>query len=87
MIKNIIIYYFLIFIPLTSLVVLRKTDEVGIYQFVAGLFIYVFIYHPFISGLRLKALNYINRSEFYKCFIPGWITKYFGVLFFDRTSI
>jgi hypothetical protein len=62
-----------------------KTGLIGSVVFVILLGIYCFLYHPFISGLRLIALGIIRKDEFIKAFIPGYYNfKYFSLLFFNR---
>jgi len=82
--RNIINYYAAIFIPLISLVLLTANRLMGSNIFFFLLIIYSFIYHPFISGLRLISLGAIKKSEFIWNFIPGWNLKYFSLLFFNK---
>ena len=77
-------FYALIFVPLAFLLVMSKIGLVSNNSLVLGLFIYVFIYHPYVSARRLLKLNLIKESEFWHCFIPFWNFKYFDTLFFNR---
>ena len=79
---NILVYYLLIFIPLIALAIGIKYELISSVTFASLLMGYAFIYHPFVSGLRLSALGILDRKNFWKTFIPFWNTKYFGVLFF-----
>ena len=82
--KSIINYYVAIFLPLISIVLLTVNGLMGNNIFILLLIIYAFVYHPFISGLRLISLEAIKKSEFVWNFIPGWNLKYFSLLFFNK---
>ncbi|WP_159468116.1 hypothetical protein [Dyadobacter sp. 3J3] len=81
--KNILVYYGLIFIPLGVLAFCTKNHLISPIVFVIGLQIYAFLYHPYVSGLRLLALNKLERKDFWRMFIPFWDTKFFKTLFLD----
>jgi hypothetical protein len=84
--KNIFVFYALIFSPLLFMFVYIFDPDIRLYfssDFVVGfLIVYCLLYHPLISGLRLLSLNKITRAKFARNFIPGWNSKYFKVLFF-----
>lgn len=82
--KNLIIFYFLLGVPLFLLILLGKYTFITPAEFALGIAVYIFIYHPMILGLRLIATSRISNSEFWKTFIPFWNMKYFGFLFFNR---
>jgi hypothetical protein len=82
--RNILFYYLLLALPLAALIILAKNHEVNSTFFVGGLAVYVFLYHPLISGLRLLNSGKIRRSEFLYNFIPLWNLKYFGFLFLNQ---
>ena len=84
--KNIINFYMSIFAPIGTIVILGEGRLLNANAFVALLFVYVFIYHPYISGLRLVANDKIKKTELWKNFIPGWNLKYFAFLFFDSSK-
>jgi hypothetical protein len=81
--KNILVYYALIFIPLIALVLSSKNNLISATVFVICLQLYVFLYHPYVSGLRLLALNKIEKKDFWRMFIPFWDTIHFKTLFLD----
>ncbi len=75
-------FYVFIFVPLSFMIVLSKLNLISADTFAIGLFVYVFLYHPYISGLRLLKLHIIEKNQFLKNYIPFWNFKYFDVLFF-----
>jgi len=80
--KKIWLYYLLLFSPFILFFFLR--DNINSTLFVLGLIVYGFIYHPIISGLRLLQSGKIERSKFWYNLIPGWNSKYFMFLFFNK---
>lgn len=81
--KNILVYYLLIFIPLGVLILSSKNNLISPIVFFILLQIYAFLYHPYVSGLRLLALNKLEKKDFWRMFIPFWDTKFFKTLFLD----
>jgi hypothetical protein len=81
--KNILVYYALVFIPLGVLVLGSKNHLISPVIFVICLLVYAFAYHPYVSGLRLLALNKLERKDFWRMFIPFWDTIHFKTLFLD----
>lgn len=81
--KNILVYYLLIFIPLGVLISSAKNDLINATIFFIGLQVYVFLYHPYVSGLRLLALKKLEKKDFWRMFIPFWDTIHFKTLFLD----
>jgi hypothetical protein len=81
--KNLWCFYLSIILPFVGLVLLSKYHYIGNSLFVLGLALFIFIYHPLISGLRLVQAGKIKRSEFYRNFIPMWNFRYFNFLFFN----
>lgn len=82
--KNIFVFYAFILIPIFILVIARKNLYINSTEFFWLMVIYVFIYHPALAGLRLVALNKIDKSQYWKTFIPFWNWRYYGELFFTR---
>lgn len=82
--KNIMVYYLTIIIPLATLVLLMKGGEITSTAFTILILIYGLLYHPYISGRRLIDLAVIEKSNFYKNFIPLWNFRFFSKLFFGR---
>ncbi len=81
--KNILIYYLLILLPLGLLILTAQNGFINSTLFFIGLQVYVFLYHPYVSGLRLLALNKIEKKDFWRMFIPFWDTIHFKTLFLD----
>ena len=84
MAKNIFVYYLLIVFPIILLGLGAKTGYISATAFSGALLIYALIYHPIVSGLRLLQSGKINKSEFWKNFIPFWNDKYWTFLFFGK---
>ena len=82
--KNILVFYLAVFIPIAVLVYCGLIHAISNTQFFFGMLSYCFIYHPLISGMRLIQLNKIEASQFWKTFIPGWNWKFFSSLFFMK---
>ena len=80
--KNILIFYLCVFLPLSSIVYAMKIHVITSEEFSIALLVYCLVYHPLISGIRLIQLNQVRKSEFWKVFIPGWNWKFFSSLFF-----
>lgn len=81
--QNILIYYFLIFIPVLLMAVCIKYSLINSVTFFICLQVYALLYHPYVSGLRLLALNKLEKKDFWRMFIPFWDTKFFKTLFLD----
>jgi hypothetical protein len=79
--KYLFFYYFMIVTPLLLLVLFAKMGSISSTFFSIGLLIYTLIYHPVISGIRLMLLGKIDKSDFFKNFIPFWNLKYAKDLF------
>ncbi|MCF2442795.1 hypothetical protein L0657_02415 [Dyadobacter sp. CY345] len=82
-IRNNLVFYGLIFLPLAAMITAAKFGFITSNIFGVYLAVYVFLYHPYISGLRLIYLDKLTRTDFWKMFIPFWGTRYFKVLFLD----
>lgn len=80
--KNLIVYYLLIFVPLFLLIDLTKNNLLTSGQFVGLLFFYAFIYRTLTDYYRLKSKNIIDKKGFWKIFVPGSRLKYFRDLYF-----
>ena len=82
--KNLFVFYLFIALPLVALVLGGKYELFSSAEFTIGLALYIFLYHPYISGLRLLHKNKIKTTEFWRNFIPLWNSKYFTSLFFKK---
>jgi len=74
--RYVLLYHFMIIVPFVLLLQLGKLDYINPAAFLAGIFIYAFIYHPLISGIRLVSLQLITTQELPKTFIPGWNLRF-----------
>ncbi len=77
--KNLLIYYFSILLPIPILIWASKIDNSLV--FVTLLFAYI-IYRGFTDSSRLMHLGIIKRKEIWKAFIPAWTTFYFKEMYF-----
>jgi hypothetical protein len=79
--KNIILFYVALILPMAALGIATKLHYINSTTFVIGLFAYCFVYHPFISGLRLVSKGIIDRKNLWNYFIPWGSGKYFKALY------
>ena len=82
--KNIINFYAALFSPLPLLVLLSKLDLISSVQFSVMLLLYALLYNPICRYLRLIAINKVDKSSFWKFFIPFWDMQYFKELFISN---
>ncbi|MGK7392425.1 MAG: hypothetical protein ACNS60_18870 [Candidatus Cyclobacteriaceae bacterium M2_1C_046] len=80
--KNHLLFYFLVFLPLPLLYFI--SDNYGSTIFVAALIFYSFIYRPVIDYHRLSALNAIGNKKWWKFFIPFYYYWHKDILFFGK---
>ncbi len=81
--KNIFFFYLLQLLPISIFVLAAKYGYIGSTMFALMFLAYVFLYHPFICGIRLVKSGKISRQDFWKNFIPFWNDKYWSFLFFN----
>lgn len=79
--KNILIYYFAILLPIPLLVWNAYHNSM---TFFVLLMIYVTIYRSFVDGQRLIEKRIINKNELWKAFIPFWTSMHFRQLYFEK---
>ena len=82
--KSLFVFYLAIVLPLALLVLAAKQLSLTPGVFVLLLSIYVLVYHPLVSALRLIATNKIKKSDFWQLMIPFSNMKYFSFLFFNK---
>lgn len=75
---KLIYFYILLLIPLLGVLFISDSKT-----FVVFLMVYALIYRPFLDLLRLKYLGLLNKSEYYKVFIPFWTKKHFKRMYFN----
>lgn len=79
--KNLLVYYASILLPIPLLVW-------GIYNKNATCFFILLvcyaIYRSFTDGQRLLEKKLIDKSDFWKAFIPLWTALFFKELYFEK---
>ncbi len=78
-------YYFLKTAPILLLLNLLVNDVLTDEQTIISFAIY-FIYAQAVSGIRLIQLKLIKPKDFYKVFIPLWISKFHDELYFGKNK-
>jgi hypothetical protein len=79
--KNLVLYYFQILLPLPVLIWASFTDST---MFVVLLFAY-YIYRGFVDGQRLYEKGVIEKKERWKILvIPFYSSSFFKQLYFER---
>jgi hypothetical protein len=79
--KNLLIYYILILLPLGLMFYLLKSDSINTWGFVGLMFFYSLIYRTYIDGKRLADKNIIPKKDIWKLIIPGKHIQYFKELY------
>ncbi|HLX93570.1 MAG TPA: hypothetical protein VKR32_17930 [Puia sp.] len=80
--KKLLIIYLSVFLPVFAIVYAVKNHYLSEVGFMWALGLYVLVYHPMISSLRLLNAGKISSAEIWKCFLPFYNWKYFSFLFF-----
>ena len=79
--KNSIVYYLAIFIPLIILYNLLKSDSIDTSWFLIAIFTYAFVYRMITDYYRLLSRNAIEKKDYWKLLIPGSRYRYFRSLY------
>jgi hypothetical protein len=74
-------FYFFLLLPVVGYLIVKDLGHLDSRTFVTGLFVYLFIYHPVICGLKLILNKVIKWNQFYLNFIPTWNFRYFNTIF------
>jgi hypothetical protein len=77
--KNILLYYFAIIIPIPLLIGSSGNSK----MFTILLLSYI-IYRGFVDGQRLIEKGILNKKELWKAFIPFWCSQYYRQLYFEK---
>lgn len=79
--KDLVLYYLQILLPLPLLYLVAKSDNAWI--FVILLFVYALAYRPLVDGYRLYNKGVIKKSDIKKSFYTSfsWDIKYFKELY------
>lgn len=79
--KNSILYYLVISIPLFILIYLLKSDRIDVTPFLISIFSYAFVYRMITDYYRLLSRKALEKKELWKLIIPGARIKYFKQLY------
>ncbi|WP_194850614.1 hypothetical protein [Nonlabens antarcticus] len=79
--KNLIIFYLIILVPLAFLIWLTKIEFLDGWLFMSILLIYTFVYRTYTDGKRLASKNIILEKDIWKLVIPGKRFQYFRELY------
>ncbi len=79
--KNILVYYILLFAPLGLIIWLNNVEIINATAFVLLLFLYLSIYRTYLDGYRLAMKNIIPKKDIWKMIIPGRRFQYFKELY------
>lgn len=80
--KNIIVYYLAILLPIPLLIWLSKTNNSD--WFTILLLVYALPYRTLIDGMRLISKKLMGWNEIWKLFIPGQKIEYTRELYFKK---
>lgn len=79
--KNIIIYYLAVVIPVAVIFYLSRTHMINSNWFVYSFLSYLFIYRTYTDGKRLADKGIIKHREIWKMIIPGQRLRFFRDLY------
>lgn len=82
--KSRINFLMMIFVPISTLVLVSKTVGLESAVFVVLLFAYALIYHPIISFNRLKAIGKLRNESFLKFYFSFYGLTYFEELYLTK---
>lgn len=82
--KELIFFHLKISLPILAIAIALKLQYISALAFVVMLGLYCLAYHPLVSGLRLLKHGKIERSEFWKVFLPFFNWNYFSFLYFNK---
>lgn len=79
--KNLIIYYIQILLPLPLLYFFAKQNESVMF---VVLLAFYYIYRIFTDYYRLRRKNVLKKNDFLLFIFPLWNIKYFKELYFEK---
>jgi len=82
--KNLLVYYLSITIPLLVIFLLLKLQYINSMTFAILMVLWALIYRPITDGTRLIKKGIIQKSEFWKLFIPFRRNEWFKELYFRK---
>lgn len=77
--KNLVFYYIIILLPIPVLIGLSYNSKLFL-----TLIIFYYFFRGFTDGQRLLDKKMINKSDFWKIFIPFWRSKFYKELYFEK---
>lgn len=79
--KNILIYYFAIILPIPLIIFISKDNSI----FFAMMLLFYIVFRGFIDGQRLIEKNVIEKNDLWKSvLIPFWSSRFFKQLYFEK---
>jgi len=82
--KNLLVYYLSITIPLLGIFLLLKFQFINSMTFAILMVLWALIYRPITDGIRLIEKGIIQKNEIWKLFIPFWRNNWFRELYFKK---
>lgn len=79
--KNLLLYYLFILIPIIALVWLFSSGVIDTTFLSISILIYAVVYRTIIDGMRLAARNILPKKHIWKMIIPGKRYTYFKELY------
>jgi Ca2+/Na+ antiporter len=79
--KNIIVYYFAVVIPVAIVFLLAQTNTINSNWFVYTFCFYLFVYRTYSDGKRLADKGLIEKKDIWKMIIPGQRIRFFKDLY------
>jgi len=79
--KNIIIYYCVVIVPVAIIFLLRQANTINSNWFVYSFCFYLLIYRTYIDGKRLADKGLIEKKDIWKMIVPGQRFRFFKDLY------
>lgn len=79
--KNKLVYYLVIFMPLIVLAFLKKRELIDAVWFMVFLLGYALVFRTYTDGKRLADKGIIKKTDIWKMLIPGQRIRYFVDLY------
>ena len=79
--RNIIVYYCVVIVPVAIIALLILTDTINSNWFVYSFCFYLFIYRTYIDGKRLVDKGIIEKKDIWKMIVPGQRFRFFKDLY------
>lgn len=81
--KNTVVYYLAIILPVIAIFVLKNTGMISSNWFVYTFVLYLLVYRSCTDGLRLAGKGTIEKRNIWKVIVPGQRIKYFKELYLN----